>query len=657
MSSFRPPQPERSVPPVPPHTPSRRTAVDHHRSRVVRLAPHPDAPNPADLRAVAAWARANDPRPTAIDMFCGAGGLSLGLADAGFRVLVGADADPWSVETHAANLPSLGFCGDLTDPTELLQTLHVWGIDHVDLVTGGVPCQPFSRAGSSKIRSLVDAGERSRDDARARLWESFMTVVGRLRPRAVLIENVPDLPRWDDGAVLISFYEGLRDLGYAVDARVLDAFRHGVPQHRQRLFIVGLLDAPVLSWPEGKGELISLRDAIGDLPIIPRAQRAERLDHDADRVTSDFQRQMRAGLAEEDAEAVWDHCSRDVRPDDLEAFELLGEGQTYADLPPRLQRYRSDIFTDKYRRLGWSELCRTITAHIAKDGYWYIHPDQHRTLSIREAARIQTFPDRYRFAGQFTHRFKQIGNAVPPRLGAAVGRALLGTLRLGPQRAAQHPQQALRRELLEWHAGHQRHYPWRAGLAPWPVLLAEMCLHRTRADQVVPIFEQLLRLAPTPAAMLHHEQRALEIMRGLGLRWRAENIIEVARTLIADFEGEVPDDEMDLRSLPGVGDYVCRAVLCFGFNRRAVLLDTNTMRVSTRIHARDEARRYQLRLDLHRLAGAEGPDQAFNYALLDLGALICRAGTPRCDLCPIRRHCATGRVAEEKPQLELATSS
>src|SRR5205085_7290206 len=114
--------------------------------------------------------------------------------------------------------------------------------------------------------------------------------------------------------------------------------------------------------------------------------------------------------------------------DDAEAFRLLKEGQTYRDLPTKLQRYRTDIFDDKYKRLAWDEVSRSITAHIAKDGYWYIHPEQHRTLSIREAARIQTFPDRFRFAGEPTHRYRQIGNAVPPLLAEHLGRSIHGAL-------------------------------------------------------------------------------------------------------------------------------------------------------------------------------------------------------------------------------------
>jgi A/G-specific adenine glycosylase len=153
--------------------------------------------------------------------------------------------------------------------------------------------------------------------------------------------------------------------------------------------------------------------------------------------------------------------------------------------------------------------------------------------------------------------------------------------------------------------------------------------------------------------MVADEEGALGKMRSLGLGWRAENVIEVAHVLASDFEGRVPETELELRSLPGVGDYVAQAVICFAFGRRSVLIDTNTMRIVGRVFDRDRERRWQLRLDLYRLAGPEGPDAAFNYALLDLGALICRTTTPSCDSCPVQAHCATGSGAAPPPQLSL----
>ena len=326
--------------------PQRRPQVAHHRGVPSRPRPAPSKPAAADVQAARAYLGGIRDRPTAVDVFCGAGGLSLGLERAGFDVLVGADSDEWAVRTHDANLPGLSWCGDLTDPTEFLNTLKVWGVDQIDLVAGGVPCQPFSRAGRSRIRDLVVNGERCDHDVRADLWSSFVAIVERLQPSAVLVENVPDLPRWNDGAVLLGLYESLQELGYRVEARILDGFKHGVPQHRQRLILMALRGNRRPLWPEAQSTLVSLQDAIGDLPPIPRAQRSERLSYDERRLTSRFQRVMREGVSAADAPFVYDHICRDVRPDDMEAFRLLREGETYIDLPDRLQRYRSDVFTD-----------------------------------------------------------------------------------------------------------------------------------------------------------------------------------------------------------------------------------------------------------------------------------------------------------------------
>ena len=623
-----------------------RTAVKFHRGHNLTLASHPDAPDPLDLAAVRRWVRAESARGlTALDLFCGAGGLSLGLENAGFRVLVGADIDLPSVQTHVANIGGLGYPGDLSDPEDFLDHLRAWGIRKVDLVAGGVPCQPFSRAGQAKLRSLVDAGQRSVDDPRAGMWRSFISVVETTKPSAVLLENVPDLAAWDEGAVLVGFCESLRELGYRPQATILDAYKYGVPQHRSRLFIVALRPGAAFDWPRPQSRPPTVRQAIGDLPVVGGAQREECLPYGGPRTK--LQRLLRAEVSRDDRRVVHDHITRDVRKDDAEAFALLAEGGTYDQLPRRLQRYRADIFSDKYKRLEWNGLSRSITAHLAKDGYWYIHPEQHRTLSVREAARIQTFPDWFRFAGQPSLRYRQIGNAVPVLLAEAIASSLHLALTLPRKRGRPRMNgQAFRTDLLAWHKHHARDYPWRAQVDPWHVLMAEVCLHRTRADQVRPVYEALAELAPTPADMVANARKTRDAMRSLGLRWRAENLVKIARALVRDHGGQVPSDSLELRRLPGVGDYVANAVLTFGFGQRTVIVDTNTSRIVGRVRGRTEnTRRWQLRLDLHGLAGRDGPDASFNYALLDLGAQICRAGTPLCEDCPVRRHCATHRAA------------
>jgi DNA (cytosine-5)-methyltransferase 1 len=630
----------------------RRTAVPHYRGTDLRLHRNPDAPDPTDLAAIRRWVGFAS-RPTAVDLFSGAGGLSLGLQEAGFSVLLGADNDERAVQTHTANIGGLGYVGDLSDPTELIDHLQGWGIETVDLVAGGVPCQPFSRAGRSMIRNLVATGVRSADDPRAELWQGFMAVVAQLQPRAVLVENVPDLPSWDDGSVLMGFYESLGELGYRVDARVLDAFQFGVPQHRARLILVALRDESEFEWPKADSQITTLRDAIGDLPPVPPAQRAERVRYFGPR--TEYQRRMRKGVLPEDDGFVCDHITRDVRQDDAEAFALLEEGQTYVDLPEHLRRYRSDIFTDKYKRLSWNEVSRSITAHIAKDGYWYIHPQQHRTLSIREAARVQTFPDWFRFAGQPSVRLKQIGNAVPPLLAAAVGNQL--RLALENPRKRGLSEFDFRGDLLKWHKENRRPYPWRRGrLDPWLVLAGEVCLARTRSDLVPWTFKMLRRIAPTPLVLLS-QRDPVASLDALGLGARAELLVEVATALKERHGGSVPESELDLRALPGIGDNVAQAVICFGFGRRAVLLDATTARLIRRFCGRGDSRRWQIRLDLYQLAGAPGPDAEFNNALLDHGAIVCRVSDPQCGSCPVRAGCVEDGARVPTPQLVLAKES
>jgi DNA (cytosine-5)-methyltransferase 1 len=622
-----------------PTAPVRRTAVPNHRGTALRLTRRPEAPDPADLAGVRRWVASQD-GPTAVDLFSGAGGLSLGLQDAGFSVLLGADSNAWAVETHTANIGGLGYCGDLSDPSELLDQLDGWGIRSVDLVAGGVPCQPFSRAGAAKIRELIRSGERHSEDPRASLWRSFMRFVESLEPKAVLIENVPDLPAKDDGVVFSGFLESLGGLGYGVDAHIVDCFRHGVPQHRSRLFVVGMKGGRRMKWPSPSDRLVSLKDAIGDLPPVPGGQRAERLRYHArPGAATPFQQRMRSGISGDEGRWIYDHMTRAVREDDWEAFRGLKPRQTYADIPSHLQRYRTDIFTDKYKRLSWDELSRTITAHIAKDGYWYIHPEQHRTLSIREAARLQTFPDDFRFAGQPSHRYAQIGNAVPPLIGEVIGRSLIDSLNQSPVPASGI---GLREPLLAWHSSRPIH-PWRhAGATAWSVLVGELTLERAGAA-TQRYFDELLRIAPDPRALLG--LNSIHNLMHAGLSASAAKSLHLAAEAIVElFDGVLPDEDIELRAIPGVGDSIAKSILAFGFDRAVVPLNSSVARVATRVAGGEHRRRWQLRIDLHRLAGPSGPDAAFNAAVLDLGAVLCLPTRPRCDECPLQQSCATGRT-------------
>lgn len=622
--------------------PMRRPAVPFRRGTAVRLPRPASAPDPGDLAAVRAWV-ASRTRPTAVDLFAGAGGLSLGLEQAGFDVLLGADSERYAVETHVANLGGLGYHGDLGDPTEFIELLEAWGIRDVDLVAGGVPCQPFSRAGASRLKELADAGKRVTDDPRVHLWRSFMQIVEHLKPRIVLVENVPDLPRWNNGAVLAGFYETLRGIGYRVDARVLEGWRHGVPQHRARMILVARNDGRPFIWPEERQRPVTLREAIGDLPPIPPGQRVDPLPYrPRPHAQGAFVDRMRAGC-DHHKPVVYDHITRDVRADDHEAYRILTEGQTYADVPVHLRRYRSDIFTDKYKRLSWNEVSRTITAHIAKDGYWYIHPEQHRTLSIREAARLQTFPDTFRFAGNPTHRFKQIGNAVPPELGRVIGEALRAADREDRQ-SRRGTAERFRSELEAWYAGGYVH-PWRrAKTAPWLVLVGETFLRRARPADVQVTFDAIRRVAATPASLLEHPDWKSHLPDSAPASLR-NNLPGVAEAIVSRHCGVVPDDPAAIADLPGVGEGAALAIYSFAFDRPVMLLDAPMARVVSRVRDSPK-RRWQQRLDVYGLAGEKGPDARFNAAVHELAATFCRTQEPLCGDCPVRSQCRTGRRHE-----------
>jgi DNA (cytosine-5)-methyltransferase 1 len=572
-------------------------------------------------------------RPWAVDLFCGAGGLSLGLEDAGFRVIAAADSDQHAVETHAANLRGMAWRLDLSTPEPFIDRLRRRGVERVDLVAGGPPCQPFSRAGSAKIRSLVAEGTRPAIDARVALWNTFLGVVDALDPRAVVLENVPDMARWEEGDIVVTLMDALRERGFDPEARVLNAWEYGVPQHRARLFLVATRNVGFV-WPRRR-PVVTVRDAIGDLPPIPPAQRDHVLPYTATPTTR-FQRRARRHLRGIDAHVVKDHCSRDVRADDAEAFALLPEGGTYADLPARLQRYRSDIFDDKYKRLAWDEVSRTITAHIAKDGYWYIHPAQHRTLSIREAARIQTFPDQFRFAGHPTIQYRQIGNAVPPALASAVGRRVAVALlnRAAPAAAA------ARTQLDDWAPRGDEVAPWLRTADPWHVLAGEVTLRRCSPKVARCAWQVVAEHARSPADAAAAREVLERMLRATGVpATRSQALIAVAEALIADHAGEVPSDEVTLLQLPHVGPHVATAVRCFGQGKRAVFLDAATKRLAQRLSGRKCSSAWTIRLELYRLCSSSGPDRRFNLALNALTGAYCTPAAPRCDECPVALRC------------------
>jgi len=207
---------------------------------------------------------------------------------------------------------------------------------------------------------------------------------------------------------------------------------------------------------------------------------------------------------------------------------------------------------------------------------------------------------------------------------------------------------ALRRALLDWAAISGRSFPWRETDNPFHVLVAEMMLRRTRAQQVVPIYQKFLATYPDATTLANAPPEAIvQALYSLGLAWRVPAFQAMARALVENHAGQVPDDYVALKKLPGVGDYVAAAVCCFAFGHAVILSDTNTVRVVGRIfgvptHA-ESRRRKPIRQLMEQLLDREHPRE-FNLALLDLAALICLPVRPRCSQCPIAAFCRSAET-------------
>jgi DNA (cytosine-5)-methyltransferase 1 len=397
----------------------------------------------------ARWqAAVNDPEGfVALDLFCGAGGLSYGFEQAGFFIAAGIDSDPDSCETHAANFLSKTYCCDIrtvSDPRQLMEDLQ---IPRVSVIVGGPPCQGFSLAGRAKVQSL-NAAERNEIYSRNYLYREFLRFVQVLRPLFFVIENVPHLSSFSDGVISREIerdFDAL-GLGYRVYYELLDSANYGVPQTRRRLFFIGTRIGWVYRRPRPThGTALPVRtlaDAIADLPAVTAPSLVEEVAYVPRArpdlgVTDEYPRLMRSAMSSNERGLLFDHVVRPVREDDIEIFGSMRPGGRYRDVDSRYRRYEikrvgdEEFFADRYYKLPWDKPSVTITAHMAKDGYRYIYPDsdQSRTLSVREAARVQSFPDNFRFAGYRTSRFRQIGNAVPPLLAEAIGRSIARAIR------------------------------------------------------------------------------------------------------------------------------------------------------------------------------------------------------------------------------------
>lgn len=307
-----------------------------------------------------------------IDLFCGCGGLALGFEQAGFKSVFAADIDRASVETYRSNFKHNVFFGDIKDLKEIQE--------HADIIIGGPPCQGFSPLGKFS--------PRYEHVAMNALWREYLRILDFIKPKAFVIENVPDFLKSDE---FFLFQKEMAKRNFNVIFGVLKATDYGVPQKRVRGFIIGMRNR-LPRFPNPTNCVTTVRDAIGDLSLIP--------------------------------DGVNWHIGRNPTKKSIERYICIPPGGNRFDL----MRKRPDITpvcwlrkltgtTDVFGRLEWDKPALTIRTEFYKpEKGRYLHPEANRPITHREAARLQTFPDDFEFIGTKIEVARMIGNAVPPKL-------------------------------------------------------------------------------------------------------------------------------------------------------------------------------------------------------------------------------------------------
>ena len=376
---------------------------------------------------------------------CGAGGLSHGFELAGVRVGAAVDADPVAAQTYGLQNPTTPlFVEDVHNLTGSRLTAAAGG--RVDILIGGPSCQGFSTH-----------GKRNADDPRNYLFKHFVRLVEEIGPPWVVMENVKGLLTYDRGRYREEIHDSFHRIGYQIDSRVLQAAEFGVPQFRQRLFFIATRTAEPIVFPTpthcspdkaaplGLAPFVTVRDAIGDLAPLGCGGEATRY---ARRAFTSFQRWARKRAPRR----LRLHRARRVSDHAMSIITRVPEGAGIRALPPselpeRFRQMRTISTgalrrdcTTLYHRLAWLKPSYTITCYFTNVSSGpFVHPSEHRALTPREAARLQTFSDSYPFIDKQVQR--QIGNAVPPLLAKAVATQIIaGLQRQGAEPSIEGPQ-------------------------------------------------------------------------------------------------------------------------------------------------------------------------------------------------------------------------
>lgn len=338
-------------------------------------------------------------KSTVLDLFCGCGGLSYGFIEAGFKVVLGIDHWKDAIITFEKNhKDAVGLVADLFNETPE-QISQKTGISKVDIIVGGPPCQGFSIAGKRMV-----------DDERNQLYKSFVSFVDFYNPKIFLLENVPNIVSMGKGIVKDNIIEDFEQLGYKVVYKVLMASEFGVPQNRKRAFFVGIKGNKEFVFPTRNTEnLVTAKEAISDLPENTITNGGQYVENPK----SEYQKLIR-----ENSKGIFNHETTNHSEQTTEIISLVPDGGNYKNLPAEFQKTRNV-------NIAWTRLNSSKPSFTIDTGHrHHFHYEFNRVPTVRESARIQSFPDEFIFSGSKTSQYKQVGNAVPPILAKVLAETL-----------------------------------------------------------------------------------------------------------------------------------------------------------------------------------------------------------------------------------------
>ncbi len=337
-----------------------------------------------------------------VELYSGPGGMSLGARKAGIEVMLAVESNKNTSLTYATNHESTTI---KNDRVENIRKINVSKKGKCSILFGGPPCQGFSLS-----------NQRTRNSSNPKNWQfkEFIRVASIWKPDWILIENVSGLLKTEDGIFLEMILNALKKAGYESSYKLLNSVNYGVPQKRERLFIVGSLHGVVVQIPSYKSPVISVNEAIGDLPILENGQLDATMQYVFDNYT-EYSMSMRG-----DSKLVLNNGVSKNGETVLNRYKHIPQGGNWINIPDELMSNYKDktrCHGGIYHRLRHNEPS-VVIGNYRKN--MLIHPNQDRGLSVREAARLQSFPDSFVFKGTLTDQQQQVGDAVPPRLAEAI---------------------------------------------------------------------------------------------------------------------------------------------------------------------------------------------------------------------------------------------